>query len=221
MGSRRQFGRSPGLCAVPLSEYGAIAKSWRPTPAQGDAAGREVGSGMPGSGEGQEPGLCFQIQAGRLPDSSEARICFAVAFLGVQARAGWGRGGVLWPQTVALPLPQFPWLSSLHFPVRSHWKLTPGAGLVLVSQGLSWPGGTRWMEQGVQRMARGLLEQEQVAVGAGTVACSAGHQSSPGPFWSHQCHLGQRRGQRHRDTGSSLPPHQLMGLGHPSFISLS
>lgn len=65
-------------------------------------------------------------------------------------------------------------------------------------------------------MARGLLEQEQVAVGAGTVACWAGHQSSPGPFGSHRCHLGQRRGQGHRDTGSSLPPHQLMGLGHPS-----
>lgn len=110
MGSRRQFGRSPGLCTVPLSEYGAIAKSRRPTPAQGDAAGREVGSGMPGSGEGPGPGLWFQIQASRLPDSSEARICFAVAFLGIQARAGCGVGGYFgrrWWHSPCLGFPGF------------------------------------------------------------------------------------------------------------------
>ena len=61
-------------------------------------------------------------------------------FFGDQARAGCGVGA-LWPQTVALPLPWFRRLSSRRFPVRSHWKLAPGAGPVLVSQGLSWPGG--------------------------------------------------------------------------------
>lgn len=39
----------------------------------------------------------------------------------------------------------------------------------------------------------------------------AGHLSPPGALCSHQCHLGQLKGQWHREIGSPLPPCQLVG----------
>lgn len=82
-----------------------------PILAQGNAAGCEVGSGIP---EAMLSHPNYSL--------ASSRICFAVIFGGYQARAGWA--GILWPQTVLLLFPQ---LSSHCYPVRSHWQLDPRA----------------------------------------------------------------------------------------------
>lgn len=108
MGSRRQFGRSPGLCAVPLLEYGAIAKSRWPTPAQGDAAGREVGSGMPGSVKGRGWGCAFKSKPPARQLRSQDLLCYY--FFGGPGQVWlWGGGyfGRRWWHSPCLGFPGF------------------------------------------------------------------------------------------------------------------
>lgn len=136
VGSRCRFGRSPGLRAVPLSAIWSDSHVLVAHVGPGRCCGQ--GGGQRDAWEqGRAAAGAVLSDPGRLPDAAQSP-GFVLLLLFWGTRPGLAVGlGVLWPQTVAVPLPRFPQLLSHHFPVRSHWKLAP----VLVSQGLSWPGG--------------------------------------------------------------------------------
>lgn len=201
----------------PVQQYGAMAKSRRPTPARGDAAGREVGSRMPRSGEGWQPGCAFKskLLACHPPDAAQ-RPGFALLLLFSGTRpglaVGWGHFGRRRLHSPCLGFPGFRAAVSLLGPTGSWLQGQVRCWFPKGSAGR----GARWTEQGVLRMARGSLEWEPVAAGAGMVAwlgrtpiISRALPEPPVPPRPAE------RTEAQRETGLSLPLHQPVGLGTP------
>lgn len=129
--------------------------------------------------------------------------------MGGQARAGCGNGGALptvgcTPPALVSPgfKPPFP----CQVPLEGGSKGRSGTGFPVE---LIWLG-ARWTEQGVLRMARGSLEGEKVAAGAGAMAWQ---DTTP-------ARVGWLRGEADRDR-LSLSTHQRCGWGRLSFAGLS